>query len=256
MFSALTASLLKDAQPALAQPLSGPVPEVDRLSVRVVVDAYQIAVAPNVKKDDVEVQRFGWGLSDKTPSGTLRSEFGLALHVEAGRGDQTRNVLVDFGFTPEALLNNLELLRIDPARLDALVLSHGHYDHFGGLVGFLGRYNAKLKPRLPLYVGGEDCFCSRQWTAPPQPDRNIAAIAAANPRAIGVVLGGHGCRQRRGSFAQRQNLWQRHGQQRPHRCGICRCGWPLSGSHWTYSEDAKREQRWCTGWRLRCLGWL
>jgi 7,8-dihydropterin-6-yl-methyl-4-(beta-D-ribofuranosyl)aminobenzene 5'-phosphate synthase len=196
VFSALTASLLKDAKPALAEPLSGPVPEVDRLSVRVVVDAYQIAVAPSVKKDDVEIQRFGWGLSDKTPSGTLQSEFGLSMHVEAGRGDQTRNVLVDFGFTPEALVNNLELLRIDPARLDALVLSHGHYDHFGGLVGFLRRYNSRLKPKLPFYVGGEECFCSRQWTAPPQPgnfgvlDRkalqnsNLAVTVADRPAVI------------------------------------------------------------------------
>jgi 7,8-dihydropterin-6-yl-methyl-4-(beta-D-ribofuranosyl)aminobenzene 5'-phosphate synthase len=46
-------------------------------------------------------------------------------------------------------------------------LSHGHYDHFGGVAGFLRRHNGKLKPKLPLYVGGEDCFCSREWTAPP-----------------------------------------------------------------------------------------
>ena len=70
-------------------------------------------------------------------------------------------------FTPEALVNNVELLGIDPAKLDALVLSHGHYDHFGGLVGFLKQHNGKLKPKLPLYVGGEEAFCSREWTAPP-----------------------------------------------------------------------------------------
>ena len=44
---------------------------------------------------------------------------------------------MDFGFTPEALNNNASLLAVDPSELDALVLSHGHYDHFGGLVGFL-----------------------------------------------------------------------------------------------------------------------
>jgi 7,8-dihydropterin-6-yl-methyl-4-(beta-D-ribofuranosyl)aminobenzene 5'-phosphate synthase len=47
------------------------------------------------------------------------------------------------------------------------VLSHGHYDHFGGIVGFLQASNGKLKASLPLYVGGEECFCSREWTAPP-----------------------------------------------------------------------------------------
>jgi glyoxylase-like metal-dependent hydrolase (beta-lactamase superfamily II) len=45
----------------------------------------------------------------------------------------------DFGFSPDALVNNVNLVGIDPAALDALVLSHGHYDHFGGLAGFLSK---------------------------------------------------------------------------------------------------------------------
>ena len=84
----------------------------------------------------------------------------------ARRGTQIRSVLVDFGYTPEALINNIELLGINPARLDALVLSHGHYDHFGGLVGFIQKYRSKLPAKLPFFVGGEDCFCSREWTGP------------------------------------------------------------------------------------------
>jgi 7,8-dihydropterin-6-yl-methyl-4-(beta-D-ribofuranosyl)aminobenzene 5'-phosphate synthase len=89
------------------------------------------------------------------------------MHVQSRRGAETRNVLVDFGFTSDALINNTNLLGIEPGSLDALVLSHGHYDHFGGLVGFLRQHQGKLRPKLPIYVGGEDCFCSREWTAAP-----------------------------------------------------------------------------------------
>lgn len=168
VFGAMVASLLGGTKPVRAAAISGAVPEIDGLAIRVVTDSYQFAVAPSRKADMVEIQNFGWGIrGDKPPGKTLISEFGLSMHVESRRGTETRNVLVDFGFTPEALVNNADLLGIDPAKLDALVLSHGHYDHFGGLAGFLRQHKGTLKAKLPFYIGGEDCFCSREWTAGP-----------------------------------------------------------------------------------------
>lgn len=167
ILSVILATLLAGSKPARAEAVTGSVPELDRIAVRIVIDSYQFAVAPSRKLPNLDIQHFGWGLSDKPPGRTLVSEFGLAMHVESRRGNETRNTLVDFGFTPEALLNNTGLLGIDPATIDALVLSHGHQDHFGGLVGFLQAHSGKLKRKLPLFVGGEGCFCARQWTAPP-----------------------------------------------------------------------------------------
>jgi 7,8-dihydropterin-6-yl-methyl-4-(beta-D-ribofuranosyl)aminobenzene 5'-phosphate synthase len=168
VFGAMILSLLGGTKSVRAAAISGAVPEIDGLAIRVVTDSYQFAVAPSRKADMVEIQNFGWGISgDKPPGKTLISEFGLSMHVESRRGAETRNVLVDFGFTPEALVNNADLLGIDPAKLDALVLSHGHYDHFGGLAGFLRQHKGALKAKLPFYIGGEDCFCSREWTAGP-----------------------------------------------------------------------------------------
>jgi 7,8-dihydropterin-6-yl-methyl-4-(beta-D-ribofuranosyl)aminobenzene 5'-phosphate synthase len=168
VFGGMITSLLGGTKPVRAASISGNVPEVDGLAVRVVTDSYQFAVAPSRKADGVDIQHFGWGIGgDKPPGRTLISEFGLSMHVESRRGAETRHVLLDFGFTPEAMVNNTDLLCIEPRVLDALVLSHGHYDHFGGMAGFLRQHNGKLKAGLPLYVGGEECFCAREWTAPP-----------------------------------------------------------------------------------------
>ena len=200
IFSAIIATLMGGSKPAKAEMISGSVPELDSVAVRVVVDSYQFAVAPSRKLADVDIQHFGWGISDNKPPGkTLISEFGLSMLAETRRGTETRNVLMDFGFTPEALINNTNLVGVDPAGLDALVLSHGHYDHFGGLAGFLQANNGKLKAKLPIYIGGEEAFCSREWTAPSArqlgaldrkalEDANLAVTYAEGP----ALLADHG----------------------------------------------------------------
>ena len=87
VFAAIIASLLGDSKPVRAQTITGSVPEVDRVSVRVVIDSYQFAVAAGKKMGSVDVQHFGWGLSgDKPPDRTLISEFGLSMHAESKRG--------------------------------------------------------------------------------------------------------------------------------------------------------------------------
>ena len=106
LFSLILATILGGSKPVRAQAVTGSLPELDRVAVRIVIDSYQFAVAPSRKLPNLDIQHFGWGLSEKPPRKTLVSEFGLAMQVELRRGNETRNILVDFGFTPEALLNN------------------------------------------------------------------------------------------------------------------------------------------------------
>jgi 7,8-dihydropterin-6-yl-methyl-4-(beta-D-ribofuranosyl)aminobenzene 5'-phosphate synthase len=161
--SAVIATLAANAKTQPAKTLGRAVPQVDKLAVRMVTDNIVIQFVPNEKRDGLTIERrSGNTRPDAPPRHILNGEWGLAMHAQSFMGGDERNVMIDFGYTPEVLNNNMAILGVDPSRFDAMVLSHGHYDHFGGMVGFLQAHGKALKPKLPFYVGGEDCFCIRR----------------------------------------------------------------------------------------------
>lgn len=141
------------------------VPEIDELTIRVVIDSGHELYLEKTDNPLVRVQRAGdlYGGRDVR---ALNSEWGLSLYLESRAGAVTRRQMLDFGATPEVLVNNVKLLQIDPATLDGLILSHGHADHFGGLIGFIDHYRSSLRPDVALVVGGEDNFCWQHAKAP------------------------------------------------------------------------------------------
>lgn len=72
----------------------------------------------------------------------LASEHGLSLYIETGE----KAILFDTGQTG-AFADNAEKLGIDLSRVDFCILSHGHYDHGGGLKRFL-----EVNDRAPVYL--------------------------------------------------------------------------------------------------------
>src|SRR5262245_22004443 len=123
--------------------------EVDRVSITTVVDNSIDALRP----DEKVARRHTLERSGGIPA--LRAEHGLAHHVEISRGADTLRLAFDFGLTPDSMNHNFERLGLDPARIDALALSHGHVDHWGGLLGFLERHRAAMPRALPFYAGAD-----------------------------------------------------------------------------------------------------
>ncbi|MHA1231173.1 MAG: MBL fold metallo-hydrolase [Candidatus Helarchaeota archaeon] len=57
------------------------------------------------------------------------AEHGLSMHISTG----DMNILYDFGGLAFTILNNLEIFKIDPKSYSRMILSHGHFDHFGAI---------------------------------------------------------------------------------------------------------------------------
>jgi 7,8-dihydropterin-6-yl-methyl-4-(beta-D-ribofuranosyl)aminobenzene 5'-phosphate synthase len=84
-------------------------------------------------------------MDDLCPRRGLKGEHGLSLYIESGNS----SLLFDSG-SSDAFIQNAQFLGIDLANLDAVVLSHGHYDHGGGLPALLELMRADPPP---LFVG-------------------------------------------------------------------------------------------------------
>lgn len=90
---------------------------------------------------------------DNTAADNLVAEHGYALHIETPDG----NILLDTG-QKEAFGINLERLGLNPDKISTLVLSHGHYDHTGGVADLLKQnramdiylHSAVFQPRYSL----------------------------------------------------------------------------------------------------------
>ena len=148
-------------------------PEVDRVRVTSVVDNYLDLLL----RDNGPAKRRPRG--ERVYERCLCSEHGLAELVESERRGTSVPLMFDFGASPLVFLHNLDLLvkdwNVDLSAISTLVLSHGHWDHFGGLLAFLSEHRATLPEQANLYAG-EDAFLARWQQAPRGPRRDMGEL--------------------------------------------------------------------------------
>jgi 7,8-dihydropterin-6-yl-methyl-4-(beta-D-ribofuranosyl)aminobenzene 5'-phosphate synthase len=86
------------------------------------------------------------------------AEHGLSILIQAQEGEKKEEYLLDCGKSSSTLLHNIAAYGIELANLSlkTIILSHGHYDHTGGLKGFL----ENTSQRIPI-IGHPDVFTRR-----------------------------------------------------------------------------------------------
>ncbi|MFH1643962.1 MAG: MBL fold metallo-hydrolase [bacterium] len=73
----------------------------------------------------------------------LKTSWGFSCIIKTVK----HTILFDTGANGDLLLENMKKLKIDPKKIDFLILSHNHYDHIGGLHKFL-----ENNPSCTIYI--------------------------------------------------------------------------------------------------------
>lgn len=81
-------------------------------------------------------------IEDRPGNNICLHEHGLSFYVET----PNHKLLIDAGAS-DKFIENAEKLNIDLTQVDALILSHGHYDHSGGIMPF-----AQINPNAKIYI--------------------------------------------------------------------------------------------------------
>lgn len=130
--------LTDEFEPAVTVPLE-PVDSVELVSL---IDNVTDVFMP----DQGPAKRLGWQIEGTRPvrsmaegwaPDALVAEHGFAMMVTVTKGGRTRRLLFDTGTSPDGVVENMRRLEVDPGSIEAIVCSHGHFDHTTGLDGLI-----------------------------------------------------------------------------------------------------------------------
>ena len=153
--------------------------EVERLEVTVLVDNYTdllLLQSTNVVKR-----------APVSPPQAFLAEHGFSCLIKTIDGPEEHVTLMDVGISGACLLHNAQLLKIDLSKVEALILSHGHFDHCWALREIL----PKVPKGIPLVLH-PDAFLPRRFNLPalgiqvplPPPVENTLREAGVEIRKI------------------------------------------------------------------------
>ena len=80
------------------------------------------------------------------------AEHGFSAMITLASDGHEHRVLFDTGMTPDGLVENMRRLGLSPKDFEAIVLSHGHFDHTTGLDGIIRTLG---RPNLPVFLHPE-----------------------------------------------------------------------------------------------------
>jgi 7,8-dihydropterin-6-yl-methyl-4-(beta-D-ribofuranosyl)aminobenzene 5'-phosphate synthase len=117
----------------------------------------------------------------------LHAEHGVAFHVETVVKGVSHAFIFDFGTDPQGVLRNMDLLGVDYEKLEALALSHGHWDHYMTIMDLLKAKGPMIRKGIPLHVG-EETFVERFWRRPDKKIHSLGTLERGALETLGIEV--------------------------------------------------------------------
>jgi 7,8-dihydropterin-6-yl-methyl-4-(beta-D-ribofuranosyl)aminobenzene 5'-phosphate synthase len=114
---------------------------VDTADVTILVDNSLDILMPSTEIAHRAPLAYDWAEREQ-----LIAEHGYSLLLTVQRDGHTASVLYDAGLGRNTVLHNMDVLDVRAGDLRAVILSHGHADHHGGLEGMVRRISRRKMP--------------------------------------------------------------------------------------------------------------
>jgi 7,8-dihydropterin-6-yl-methyl-4-(beta-D-ribofuranosyl)aminobenzene 5'-phosphate synthase len=177
----------RQATRAAPRPVTGPAADpitlapVDEVVITTLVDNVYDALLTGDDRTTRAPFRAGMARAAQFEGGSttvgLMAEHGFSALVSVRRGSSPTTLLFDTGLSPDAMMTNASRLGVDFSAVQAVVLSHGHFDHAGGLAGLAGRRGTRS---LPMVI--HPLIWTRRRLA--VPGREPEELPTLSPRAL------------------------------------------------------------------------
>jgi 7,8-dihydropterin-6-yl-methyl-4-(beta-D-ribofuranosyl)aminobenzene 5'-phosphate synthase len=154
--------------------------KVDQVSITILVDNYTdilLASSENVQRPPIINERKNSLLIPIAEHG-----FASLVEIKYDNRSKTSRFLFDAGVSPDGLITNAKILGINIADIDSIVLSHGHADHYTGLMKVLQH----ISRQIPLYAHA-DAF-SKRWLILPDDSKFSSMLDESDLRKHGAVI--------------------------------------------------------------------
>jgi len=176
--AAPTTAVLHDVRPSIEIDLE----PVDGVVVTTLMDN----VTDNLMTNQGPARRVGIGGLPCRPSAVMTggevpdaliAEHGFSVLVTVTKAGQVHRFLFDAGTSPDGVTENMRRLGVDPSSIEAIVCSHGHFDHTGGIDGLIRTVG---RPNLPVLIHPH--FWRRRRLQ--LPGREPLELPTTSPRAL------------------------------------------------------------------------